>query len=356
MRNSWPAAACAGLCLCVVAHGPVDARSTDRQPDARRRRRPAARAPICHRRRARSWSSPAPSAGSSADAASPRATRSSTSATTGLPSSSRRSPTTTATSWPTATARSISAWPTISATATASRWPESDHNYLELYGVPPTLSVLRARFLDSLARAPSCADVDFAKLRAGDVDPAARRQGRAEVRGQDRGLDEEARGAAPGAAARVARRARREASQAGQGGGRGAALLDAARIVPRGREAPGLRRHARRLRRTPSRRRSISRGSSTSRCGRRSSASSTSTCSTTPRRCGPTRWPRSGARSLENDYAALRARAHRARRLGGERPRGRLGRRQEGAADLRQRRAARRCRCATSSTRRSRRP
>ena len=43
---------------------------------------------------------------------------------------------------------------------------ENDHNYLELFGVPPTLSVLRARFLDSQARAESCNGVDFEKLRA----------------------------------------------------------------------------------------------------------------------------------------------------------------------------------------------
>ncbi len=57
---------------------------------------------------------------------------------------------------------------------------EGDHNYLELYGVPPTLSVLRARFLDSLARAPSCADVDFAKLSAATSIPP--REGKAERR------------------------------------------------------------------------------------------------------------------------------------------------------------------------------
>ena len=52
--------------------------------------------------------------------------------------------------------------------------PEGEHNYLELYGVPPTLSVLRARFLDSQARAPSCADVDFAKLKiASSIPPRA---------------------------------------------------------------------------------------------------------------------------------------------------------------------------------------
>lgn len=43
---------------------------------------------------------------------------------------------------------------------------EGEHNYLELYGVPPTLSVLRARMLDSQARTASCADVDFAKLKS----------------------------------------------------------------------------------------------------------------------------------------------------------------------------------------------
>jgi hypothetical protein len=43
---------------------------------------------------------------------------------------------------------------------------EGDHNYLELYGVPPTISVLRARMLDSQARQASCADVDYAKLKA----------------------------------------------------------------------------------------------------------------------------------------------------------------------------------------------
>jgi len=41
-----------------------------------------------------------------------------------------------------------------------------EHNYLELYGVPPTLSVLRRRFLDDAAR--SCADVDLGKLLAVD--------------------------------------------------------------------------------------------------------------------------------------------------------------------------------------------
>lgn len=52
---------------------------------------------------------------------------------------------------------------------------KNEHNYLELYGVPPTLSVLRARFLDDTAR--SCANVDFELLRAtrsvGTRDPKA---------------------------------------------------------------------------------------------------------------------------------------------------------------------------------------
>ncbi|MDB4965587.1 MAG: hypothetical protein JWN44_1276 [Myxococcales bacterium] len=42
---------------------------------------------------------------------------------------------------------------------------ENDHNYLELFGVPPTLSVIRARFLDSKERAQTCSGVDFEKLR-----------------------------------------------------------------------------------------------------------------------------------------------------------------------------------------------
>ena len=51
---------------------------------------------------------------------------------------------------------------------------EGEHNYLELYGVPPTLSVLRARFLDSQQRTASCADVDFVKLKgAASIPPRA---------------------------------------------------------------------------------------------------------------------------------------------------------------------------------------
>ena len=47
------------------------------------------------------------------------------------------------------------------------------HNYLEVYGIPPTLSVLRARFLED---APEdghdrCADVDVEKLNAADWIP-----------------------------------------------------------------------------------------------------------------------------------------------------------------------------------------
>jgi hypothetical protein len=40
------------------------------------------------------------------------------------------------------------------------------HNYLELYGVPPTLSVLRARFVGDEVATAGCATVDFDKLRA----------------------------------------------------------------------------------------------------------------------------------------------------------------------------------------------
>ncbi len=40
------------------------------------------------------------------------------------------------------------------------------HNYLELYGVPPTLLVLRARFLGDESATAACATVDFDKLRA----------------------------------------------------------------------------------------------------------------------------------------------------------------------------------------------
>lgn len=52
--------------------------------------------------------------------------------------------------------------------------PEGEHNYLELYGVPPTISVLRARFLDSVTRQDSCKDVDFEKLKsASSIPPRA---------------------------------------------------------------------------------------------------------------------------------------------------------------------------------------
>lgn len=42
--------------------------------------------------------------------------------------------------------------------------PEGQHNYLELYGIPPTLSVMRARFVEDVSR--TCPDVDFEKLRS----------------------------------------------------------------------------------------------------------------------------------------------------------------------------------------------
>ena len=49
---------------------------------------------------------------------------------------------------PTATGASSSAWPTISSTRTASRCEPGSKNYLELYGIFPSLSVLRARFVE----------------------------------------------------------------------------------------------------------------------------------------------------------------------------------------------------------------
>jgi lipoprotein-anchoring transpeptidase ErfK/SrfK len=42
---------------------------------------------------------------------------------------------------------------------------ENEHNYLEPYGVPPTLGVLRARFVEDEARVEACSGVDFAKLK-----------------------------------------------------------------------------------------------------------------------------------------------------------------------------------------------
>ena len=52
--------------------------------------------------------------------------------------------------------------------------PEGEHNYLELFGIPPTLSVLRARFVDDVARQESCKDVDFEKLKtASSIPPRA---------------------------------------------------------------------------------------------------------------------------------------------------------------------------------------
>ena len=41
----------------------------------------------------------------------------------------------------------------------------TDHNYLELFGIPPTLSVLRSRFLTDGATPDPCAGVDLAKIR-----------------------------------------------------------------------------------------------------------------------------------------------------------------------------------------------
>ena len=81
--------------------------------------------------------------------ASPRrpATRWSICATTGRRTSSRRRCRPTARRCPIAIATSFSARPTISSTTTASRCAPGKKNYLELYGIPPSLSVLRARFL-----------------------------------------------------------------------------------------------------------------------------------------------------------------------------------------------------------------
>ncbi len=54
------------------------------------------------------------------------------------------------------------------------------HNYLELYGIPPTLSVLRARFLEDKGRADACAKVNLDKLRA--VTSIPPRSGKAEAK------------------------------------------------------------------------------------------------------------------------------------------------------------------------------
>src|SRR5262245_48902619 len=40
-----------------------------------------------------------------------------------------------------------------------------EHNYLELYGVPPSLSVLRGRFLDDYKNAEACSEVDWEALK-----------------------------------------------------------------------------------------------------------------------------------------------------------------------------------------------
>src|SRR6185503_6687197 len=47
--------------------------------------------------------------------------------------------------------------------------PPGEHNYLALYGIPPTFSVLRARFLADEHQ--SCPGVDFAKLQAANSIP-----------------------------------------------------------------------------------------------------------------------------------------------------------------------------------------
>jgi hypothetical protein len=44
--------------------------------------------------------------------------------------------------------------------------PAGSHNYLELYGIPPTLRVLRQRFLDDAADPSRCSDVSFEVLRS----------------------------------------------------------------------------------------------------------------------------------------------------------------------------------------------
>ncbi|MEO6952899.1 MAG: peptidoglycan-binding domain-containing protein [Polyangia bacterium] len=44
--------------------------------------------------------------------------------------------------------------------------PATEHNYLELYGIPPTLRVLRQRFLDDGAAPDRCADVKFDVLKS----------------------------------------------------------------------------------------------------------------------------------------------------------------------------------------------
>jgi hypothetical protein len=44
--------------------------------------------------------------------------------------------------------------------------PPGGHNYLELYGIPPSLSVLRARFAEDKASEAACAAVDNTKLAA----------------------------------------------------------------------------------------------------------------------------------------------------------------------------------------------
>jgi hypothetical protein len=54
------------------------------------------------------------------------------------------------------------------------------HNYLELYGIPPTLTVLRARFLEDSPDKKRCDAVDFAKIKA--VTQIPNREPKAEAR------------------------------------------------------------------------------------------------------------------------------------------------------------------------------
>ena len=49
--------------------------------------------------------------------------------------------------------------------------PITEHNYLELYGIPPTLRVMRQRFLDDSAQPDKCADVQYDVMKAVDHIP-----------------------------------------------------------------------------------------------------------------------------------------------------------------------------------------
>src|SRR5207244_2630818 len=54
--------------------------------------------------------------------------------------------------------------------------PKDEHNYLEVFGIPPSLSVLRARFAASAA--DPCGKVDFAKIQSVRSlgDPASKKE------------------------------------------------------------------------------------------------------------------------------------------------------------------------------------